>query len=112
MNAMENIIIFDRIICGEFAILLDTTAGHFDFNFDFNYPDTLRTSKNHQIFILCLQDVDLLQFFSLRISRGLGYYCFPVTVNVIRRDEIMLSQHIKKYSLFIRFKTTKLTQIM
>ena len=45
MNAMENRIIFDRIICGEFAILLDTTAGHFDSNFDFNYPDTLRTSK-------------------------------------------------------------------
>lgn len=109
---MENRIIFDRIICGEFAILLDTTAGHFDFNFDFNYPDTLRTSKKPSDFYSLPSRCRFAAVFSLRISRGLGYYCFPVTVNVIRRDEIMLSQHIKKYSLFIRFKTTKLTQIM
>lgn len=73
---MKNRIIFDRRICGEFAILLDTTAGHFDFNFDFNYPDTLRTSKNHQIFILCLQDGDLLQFFLYEFREDLATTAF------------------------------------
>lgn len=73
---MENRIIFDRRICGGFAILLDTTAGHFDFNFDFNYPDSLRTSKNHQIFIHCLQDGDLLQFFLYESREDLATTAF------------------------------------
>lgn len=86
-------IISDQIIGGE-LIFYWTTAGHLDFN----YPDTLRTSKKSDLYSQTSRKIDLMQFFFTILART--WLCFPVTVNVIRRRDNAISTHQKILTIY------------
>jgi len=86
----ERVTIISNQIIGEEFKFYWITAGHLDYN----YPDTLRTSKPRFIF-LDFKKIRFAAVFLYDSCEDLAL-CFPVTVNVIRRRDNAISTHQKK----------------